>query len=76
MGKLKTVALISLGIKGEMPYPHTQRPCRAMHDRASDYLYVAACRGGGQMKLLLVSGLSYIGPCDDLYSFAHPPLWL
>ena len=32
-----------------MPYPYSPRPCRAMHGRASDYLYVASYRDGGQM---------------------------
>lgn len=55
-----------------------------MHGRASDYLYVAACRGGGQMNLywsaadlywstqqaILVDEATYIGSPADQYSFA------
>ena len=52
-----------------MPYPYSPRPCRAMHSRASDYLYVAAYRDGDspadQYSFTLPSSTETVAPRRD-----------
>ena len=74
MGKLKTAALISLGIKGEMPHS-IQLETLLCDARLGLWLSICSrVQGRRSDEPILVSGPSYMGPRDDLYWSMKQPI--